>query len=900
MKSDSFNIDLAIEQWQNSLLKYQAIDPEFAEELASGLLDRYEALLMEGYPPEEAFNKAKKRTLKDPSLLADEISRVKGTGNGLVSDLRFMLPNYLKTGWRNLSRKGFYNSINLVSLTIGVVCAMLAILYIDYETSFDGFVPESNRIYRIGQSLRSQEYSMIAFEDYNGASDKKQLIHINAIKNTQGVTDACHFFIFDQPRVVLREEEKLPTSNILQTNTPRAFLDIFSWPIIEGCKKQFIQNPNTVLLTESEAARFYGDDWNWNEIAGNVIKQDTIAYTIAGVLKDVPSNSHLDFSMAIHQNKIDYWGARTYIKVEENINGATVNTNLNNNIGKINPRLARSELFGGYILDGLTEIHLNSNKLYEMKQPGDKRYLYIFGIISCIILFLTTSNYTNLSIAMNASRMREIGMRKLFGAGRMGISKQFVLEALLISLMCTPLVILLLAMVIPKLNDFMGVALAEDFLTDLSFWILLFGLLVLVGLLAGLYPALFLSGNRITKLFKGDIAEDGNSGFTTRKAIITFQFGLLIGLCSLTLFVNDQLRYINDKDLGYQKEHILYVDMNSDWDTFKTFKNELSSVSGITGVGSGSNMGTMPYNQTTYKLQGTDKVFDDAYNLYLDYASLKLHGIQTDIQEYLDNPLQAPKNLVLINKTAANKLSRTFNIPIPELIGKTIIEEPEYTDEETGQVGFPFQIGGLMDDINVFSLKEKVTPMFVRVYREPQYAYLAAIRFDSSISDNVLQIVESVFTKIKPNDAFIHSFLTQDVNDLYDQEQKIGNLCVYFSLVAFLVAIIGLIALTSYLTMLKRKEIGMRKILGSSTLGIIKLFNKEYIGLLLIAFVIAAPITYYGVSEWLSTFAYRININLSVFLIAVLLTLIISSAAVSLVTMRVIRGEPVEALREEQ
>ncbi|MEL7271556.1 MAG: FtsX-like permease family protein, partial [Bacteroidota bacterium] len=497
MKSNSFNIDLAIGQWQNSLLKYQAIDPEFAEELASGLLDRYEALLMEGYPPEEAFNKAKKRTLKDPSLLADEISRVKGTGNGLVSDLRFMLPNYLKTGWRNLSRKGFYNSINLVSLTIGVVCAMLAILYIDYETSFDGFIPESNRIYRIGQSLRSQEYSMIAFEDYNGASDKKQLIHINAIKNTQGVMNACHFFIFDQPRVVLREEEKLPTTNILQTNTPRAFLDIFSWPIIEGSKKQFIQNPNTVLLTESEAARFYGDDWKWNEIAGNVIKQDTVTYTIAGVLKDVPSNSHLDFSMAIHQNKIDYWGARTYIKVEENIDGSTVNTNLNDNIGKINTRLARSELFGGYILDGLDKIHLNSNKLYEMKQPGDKRYLYIFGIISCIILFLTTSNYTNLSIAMNANRMREIGMRKLFGAGRMGISKQFVLEALLISLLCAPLVIVLLAMVIPQLNDFMGVALAENFLTDLSFWILLFGLLVLVGLLAGLYPALFLSGNRI-------------------------------------------------------------------------------------------------------------------------------------------------------------------------------------------------------------------------------------------------------------------------------------------------------------------------------------------------------------------------------------------------------------------
>jgi len=900
MKSDSFNIDLAIEQWQNSLLKFHGIDPEFAEELASGLLDRYEALLAEGHAAEEAFEKAKQKTLKDPTMLSDEISRVRGRGNGLVSDLRFMLPNYLKIGWRNLSRKGFYNGINLVSLTIGVVCAMLAILYINYETSFDDFIPESNTIYRIGQSLRSQEYSMIAFEEYNSASDKKQQIHINAIKNTQGIADACHFFIFDQPRVVIKQEEKLPTVNILQTNTPGAFLDIFSWPMIEGSKEQFIQNPNTVLLTESETTRFYGSDWKWSQIAGKAIELDTITYTVAGVLKDVPSNSHLDFNMAFHKNKIDYWGARTYIKVEETYNGSTIKTNLDNNIGKINPRLARSELFGGYTLDGLTDIHLNSNKLYEMKPPGDKRYLYIFGIISCIILFLTISNYTNLSIAMNASRMREIGMRKIFGAGRMGISKQFLLEALIISLLSAPLVILLLAIVIPKLNDFMGVALAEDFWSDLSFWMLLLGLLILVGLLAGLYPSLFLSGNKITKLFKGDISENLNSGFTTRKAIITFQFGLLIGLCSLTLFVNDQLRYINDKDLGYQREHILYVDINDDWDTFKTFKSELNSISGINGVGSGSNMGTMPYNQTTYRLQGTEKVFDDAYNLYMDYESLKLHGIQTNIQEYLDNPLQAPKNLVLINETAANKLSNTFDIPIPELIGMTVIEEPEYTDEETGEVGFPFQIGGLMDDINVFSLKEEVTPMFVRVYRESRYAYLAAIRYDPRFSDDILQSVESVFTKVKPNDAFIYSFLTQDVDNLYDQEQKIGNLCVYFSLIAFLVAIIGLIGLTSYLTTLKRKEIGMRKILGSSTLSIIKLFNKEYIGLLLIAFVIAAPITFYGVSEWLSTFAYRIKIDLLVFLIAALLTLLISCAAVSLVTLRVVRGEPVEALNEEQ
>lgn len=900
MSSKNFNIEYEIEQWRKALLKFQYIDPELSEELASGLRDRYDTFIEEGMSEEDAFAKAKKKTIVTPSDLSDEMSRINNRGNSFFGDLLFLLPNYLKIGWRNLGRKSFYNLINLTSLTIGFVCALLAILYINYETSYDDFVRDSERIYRMGQTLRSQDYSMIAFEDYNSATPEKQQIHIDAIKNTQGVIEACHFFIFDQPRLVRKEKEKLATRNILQTNTPKGFLDIFGWTIVEGNKEQFIKNPNTALFTESEIERFYGEDWKLKDVIGKSITVDTIALTIAGVLKDVPSNSHLDFGLAIHQNRIDYWGARTYLKVSEGSNKSLIKTNLDENIGKINPRLARSELFGGFTLDQLDEIYLNSNKLYEIKSPGQKRYLYIFGIISGIILLLTICNYTNLSIAMNASRMREIGMRKIFGANRLSITKQFLIESLLISLLCTPFILLLLVFIIPHFNNFMDVSIVENFWSDSTFWVLLLVLLFIIGLLSGLYPSLFLSRNKIITLFRANIAKDRKSGFTVRKAIITFQFALLIGLCSLTLLVNNQLRFISDKDLGYQKDNILYVDINSNWETFTAFKNELSKISGIKGVGSGSNMGALPYNQTTYRLKGTDQIFDDAYNLYLDYASLKLLGVGTSIQSYLDNPLQAPNNLVLINETAANKLSNTFNIPKEDLIGRTITEEPEYIDQETGETGFPFQIGGFIDDINVFSLKEKITPMFIRVYREYDYAYLASISYDDSISITILQSVENTFKKVKPNNAFIYSFLSQNVNDLYEQEQKIGSLCMYFSLIAFLVAIIGLIALTAYLTTLKRKEIGMRKILGASTIGIIKLFNKEYLGLLIIGFIISVPITYYGVSKWLSTFAYRIDINLFVFIVATVLTLIISSIAVSLVTLRVIYNEPIKALREDQ
>ncbi|SFR51485.1 putative ABC transport system permease protein [Robiginitalea myxolifaciens] len=900
MSTQPFNVDKAISDWQKALLKYHSIDPEFAEELASGLRDRYDALLKDGIAAEDAFARARKKTIADPNQLAREMSDVKSRSTGFLGDLAFLLPNYLKIGWRNLGRKSFYNLINLTSLTIGIVCAVLAILYIDYETSFDDFVPESERIYRVGQNLRSQEYSMIGFEDYNSSTAEKQQIHIDAIRKATGVEAACQFFIFDNPQYINTGEDRLETTKILQTNTPNSFLELFGWEWIVGSKEQFTNDPRTVLFTESEAERFYGMDWNADKVIGQSIVIDTTAFTIAGVLKDVPSNSHLDFNVVIHQRRIDYWGARTYVKAANGTDGTAIKRNLDLKIGEINPRLSRSELFGGFTLDRLQDIHLNSDKLYEIKPPGDKQYLYIFSIISSIILLLTISNYTNLSIAMNASRMREIGMRKIFGASQVSVSKQFLIEALLIALLSTPLIIVLLIFIIPRLNAFMGVAIATDFWAQGSFWLLLISLLILVGLLSGLYPSIFLSNRKITSLFKGNMVKDRSSSFTVRKAIITFQFGLLIGLCSLTLFVNNQLEFISDKDLGYQKENILYVDINSNWETFTAFRNELNSISGITGVGTGSDMGTTPYNQTTYRLKDTDQVFDDAYNVYFDYASLKLLGIETSILDYLDNPLNAPSNIVLINETAAQKLSTQFNIPKEDLIGRTIIEEPEYTDEETGEVGFPFQIGGFTSDINVFSLKEKITPMFVRVYRQSDYAYLASISYDESISETVLQSVEAAFKKVKPNDTFMYEFLTQNVNALYEQEQKIGRLCVYFSVIAFLVAILGLIALTAYLTTLKRKEIGMRKILGASTLGIVKLFNKEYLPLLVFAFFVAAPVTYLGVSRWLSTFAYRIDINLMVFLLATVLTLAISSAAVSLVTLRVIRSEPVEALREEQ
>lgn len=898
----NFDIDQAVREWRQALRKHRELEPGFIEELESSLYDRYDEYLIRGYDPETAFAKAKAKVMPDEESLSKEFAKVTGQPARFSFGLRsflFLLPNYVKVAIRNLRRKQFYNTINFVCLAIGILTTALALLYLDYETSYDEFVPEAEQKYRLGRAFRSQDYSVMSFDGYFSAEPEVQMKQINGIKSVRGVKDACQFYTFGQPAFVSFNENKLPTEDLLHTNTPAAFFDFFGWPFLYGSAEDFSSTLNTAVLTESQAERFFGSGWRKQNLLDKQLIIDELPYSIKGVIEDIPPNSHYTFSIALHRDKIEYWGSRTYIKIAEGVDPDAVRQRIDADIANINTRLAESELFGGTIVQNIRSIHLNSDMLYELKPPGDKRYLYIIGIISGIILLLTVSNYTNLSIAMNAGRAREIGMRKIFGASRAQVSQQFVMESLVLSLLTLPVVGAGLYGLIPYFNNFMGTGLDENITKNYSFWGILLAVTFGVGLLASIYPAIFMARRRILRLFQGNLAKNSLNGFSTRKAIITFQFALLIGLCSLTLFVNQQLRFIQDKDLGFDEDQVVYVNLSEDSTKFEVFKNELLRIPEVTGVGSGSPLGRNPFNQTTYKLKGTEPVFDDAHDIALDYSAVDLLNIETTIPEYVNNPADAPKELVLINETLADKLSTTFNMPREALIGKTIIEEPEYTNEETGQVGFPFTIAGTFQDINMFSLREKIDPMFLTVYKNPGFVRWASVGFQG----NPLAVLEKIKQKYRAMDldrAFVHSFLSQNIEELYEQERRIAKLSIYFSLIAFLVAVIGLVALTAFLTTLKRKEIGIRTILGASDFDILKQFNKEYLWLIAIALLLAAPPAYLGVSDWLSTFAYRISINPGIFLLAGGITLVISSIAVSLMTLRVARSVPAKALQEDQ
>ncbi len=888
---DNFNLDAALAAWRRRVVAAAAPEPGELEELESGLLDRYDEFLIKGSSSAEAFTEA--------SRLVTPLDRQPQTSTAFMAGWS-LLANYLKVGFRNLTTRRWYNLTNFVSLTLGIITAGVAFLYLNYETSYDSFLPQVDRKYRVGMNLRSQGYSIISFPDYNSTESAGQRQQIEGFARTPGVDRAVQFSTFPDPRKVKTNDREIGVTDQLQTNTPAAFLAYFDWKILAGSPQAFAASPRTAMLTEREVIRFFGEDWRDQQPVGQTLRIDTIDYTISGVLADVPPNSHFTFSLALHTPKIDYWGARTYLELSAGAEPDAIRTRINENFATINTSLAEDELFGGILLQPLRDLHLRSDLLYELKPRGNVSYLYIIGFIALIILLITISNYTNLSVVMNAGRAREIGMRKVFGAADSQVAGQFVLEAVLLSLFTFPFVLLGLWWLIPHFNQLMGVAISRNLLGGTGLLGPVLGIILIVGLLSSIYPAVFLARTQVQGLFKGRLIKDAGGKVTTRKVIVTLQFILLISLCSLTLFINRQLAFIQDKDLGYRKEGILYVNLNADSSRFSTFRNEILRLPEVTAVGTGTPMGQSPYNQLTYRLNGTEEVFDDAHNIYLDYQALDQMAIRTSIPEYIADPAAAPARLVLINNTLADKLKNRFGLTDAELIGKTITQEPEYVNEETGEVGFPYLIGGTFQDVHMFSLRERVDPMFLTVYKQPRYVYWAAISYQNASPSEILARVEARYQQLGLEQDFVHAFLDENLTELYAEENRVATLSNYLSLLALVMAVIGLIALTAYLTTLRRKEIGIRKILGASHLDILRRLYLEYLPLLGLALLVSVPLTWWGVARWLEGFAYRIDIGPAVFLLAGLIVLLITTMAVSLVTLRAAGATPARVLTQNE
>ena len=808
-----------------------------------------------------------------------------------------MLRNYLKIAIRSLIRQKQYALINGLGLTLGLCCVFLVILYLQNELRYDQFHEKSANTYRLDWTYRSQTYACVSF-----GADEQQQRNAEGFSDISDVASITQFVtsyseVTDGPTSYYVENEqgqRFAEDRVLFTNRGATFLEIFSWPFLAGNATSALSKPNQVIISESTAARYYGDDWqNRDDVLGSLLIMDSLTLMVTGVVENVPAYSHIDFDLAISLDKIPGWGAYTYLYLRPEAVVDQVSKKVNQAYATLHPETVSDPLHKGFTLQKLTDIHLYSNHLYELKKPGDVRYLYIFGMIGLVILIVTCTNYINLSVAMYAGRQKEIGMRKVMGARKRDVSGQFLLEAILLAFISLPIALLLLEILLPYFNQLMNLPLRNNFLRTTKLFLVAVGLALGIGTLSGLYPSLILSHKTLTQLFKGKL-ERINADLSLRRSLVGFQLVLLIALGNATMLINKQLTFIDQKDLGYEKEGIISFALNNP-DDYRYIRDQLRSFSQVVEVGSGSLPGQLMYNQGTYTLQGAEPILDNGTSLYMDIGLMKTLGITHPALQKLE---EGADEILLINEAAAELLGRIVHQEPSKIVGEVLITEPEYVNEE-GENGFPSVIDGIIEDFHYFTLKEAVNPMFLWVSKEPGWVENVVVKAKTAQLYETIGHIREVYSQVQPDVPFQLQFMDERLETLYEQEQQIAQLSTGLSLVAILLAILGLSGLVSFMAYRRRAEISIRKVFGASVMQILLLINREFIFLVFIATLLAAPLAYFGINAWLDNFAYHITPHWLDLVWPGLISLAIVVLIVSLQSFRTAQRNPAQTLKEE-
>lgn len=812
-----------------------------------------------------------------------------------------MYNNYFKIALRNILHRKSFTAINLLGLTIGISAVLLIGLYLQNEWSYDQATPGQERIYRLMNRYRAQTYTPMRFDDYNNATPEAQLRLLEHVKQYEEVETATHF-VPSQSAIgggdqffVEFDNRRFVAENALYTNTGQSFQAIFPQEFLLGSPKEAFYGFNRIILTENTAERWFGRNWADQELIGKPLTIRDEVFDLAGVVPDVPDNRHYDFDFIVHQKSIPSWAAYTYLKLQAGASIASVVAQLNRDVDKVYPGYTEDELSKGITAVALKDIHFTADTLYEIKPVANRAYLTTFGLVGLVILLIIWTNYTNLSVAMYADRQKELGMRKVLGARPEDISFQLLAEAVLLALLCFPFCWLTVRMILPFFNELMALELNVDLLLQARTLLCLLGLLLLTGLFSGLYPALVYGSRPSLHLFgKQLIKFSGNRYFNFRNTLLTGQFIMVVGLLSITWFIYQQMEYVRHKDLGFQKEGIIYFNIDGA-EKYTKLKTALTAIPEIRSVGANGVPGSEMFNQLTYKIAQTEVTLSDGTEQYMDYGSLKTLGISCEACKQLD---AGREQIYVINRTAAEKLAKIKGVEPNELIGATLITEPEWENEENG-FGIPHVIDGIIDDFKYFSLKHPNQSHLLTVSSQPGWAYEMLVRADTDNWPATIKKIEQAYETVETVRPFDFNFLEERLDKLYADERRSGILMGSLSLVAVILALMGLAGIVSYIAQGRQKEIGIRKVLGASSGNILITFNKEFGLLMGIATLIALPLALLLAARWLSGFAFRIQPQAWVVLLAGLGALLLVVLLVTIQARRAALKHPVEVLRSE-
>ncbi len=799
-----------------------------------------------------------------------------------------MIINHIKTAFRNLYTHKFYSIINILGLSIGLACFILILFFVYNETSFDKHHDRAENIYRLGlKGVMSGNEFQAAVS--GGPLGRIVMNEIPEVVNFARMRELRTSILFTY------ENKQIYQDHMMYADS--TFFEVFEYEQLYGDLKTALFLPHSLVFSESTAKKYFGNE----DPIGKIIKwNNNKNYTVTGVFKDQTKNSHIDFDVFISYSSLydtergrqfsnSFFAFTTfnYILTTEDASAEEIDRKTAEVVEKYMGDTMRE--YGSafsIFLQPLLSIHLHSNLMHEFGREGDANKVYIFSAIAFLILFIACINFINLATARSSKRAMEVGIRKVFGANKGMLFRQFISESLLTAIISIGISLLLVELLLPTYNNLTANTFGFSDLNPLLIILLVSGLAFSVGLVSGSYPAIFISSFQPIKVLKGNFLKSSKKSLFMNVMVI-LQFIISVFLICSTIVVYRQLTFMESKDIGINKSNLITISMREAKvrENYETIKAEFSNISGVNAVTS-SSRALGYFNQRMGFLPEGGLPTDSRMILFLEVDPNYLNIMKTKMmmgRNFHENS-QTDSSSIIINNSLRNDLG--WDNPL----GKHMI----ISDADAGEI--KLKIIGVVNDFNYASLHEDIKPMII--FTRPSNYYIS-VRYNPLNKVQIIKKLEEKWSEMYPSIPFDYFIQEERLNELYRSENTMGDLFVYFTFLAIFIAILGLFGLTTHNAEQRTKEVGIRKVMGGSITKIVRLLTSEFAILVIISNVIAWPLAYYFSYDWLQNFSYRTDIKWWIFPLSGILSLGISTIIVGIKAYQSASKNPVDALKYE-
>ncbi|MFC2166095.1 ABC transporter permease [Acidobacteriota bacterium] len=908
-----FDLEKAINRWRKSLNQNEALEDGAKEELESHLRDKIEYIVSQGRSEEEGFQEATQRLGAADTLGAEfyKTTTRRLSGRPPWQRSRWLPPllsNYIKIGLRKIRRQKIYSLINIIGLAVGLACCAVIILYVTNELSYDSYHPDSERIFRIcthrisqvGEHRMATTPSPLALEVKTSYPQVEQAIRIiPPFENAANV-------------LVVRGDERFFETRLFFAD-PEIF-QVFHLPLVQGRTEKALVEPNSVVINQSMAEKYFHNEDPLGQTIQIEIDYDIGPqnvriedYKVTGVAKNAPTNSHFKYDMLLSKSTINkflsdidtdwmHWPAKyTYVKLIPEADVVEFEQKIQRLAAiadqKYTEIFNRKQKLYEFFLEPVTRIHMHSRVMRQLEGPGNWYYLYIYSVVAFLILLIGCMNFINLSAALSTTRTKEVGLRRVLGGQTRQLVNQFLGESFLITLIAFMAAFGLISFLLIPFNQMAGTQLTLAGLKQPAVLVSLFGLLLFVGIVSGSYPAFILTAFKPAAVIQGKTTTK-TRGTLFQKFLVVAQFAISIFLVVCTLTVFKQLDFMRGRALGFDISQKLLLRVKSNRNhlmrDYEQIKKDFIQHPSIYGATVSS---TVPgdADRSGYYMTRTSEDFRNAPWLSVitqDYDFISEYGIQIVAGRGFDNSRgNDEEESYIINLAGVKALG--FASP-EEALGQSF--QAHYNRKFK-------RIVGIVDDFHYRGMRELVEPMLFDIERSLFSTITLSIRAEKM--KDMMRHVEQMWKEHFPGVPFEYSFLDENFDREYRYESQMGRLLGIITTLGFVIACLGLFGLASFVVRYRTKEIGIRKVLGASSMDIVTMLSKKFVGLVLVSAVIASPIAFYAMQTWLQDFAYRIELTGIVFFVAAIGALAIALVTVGLQGLRAASANPVNSLRDE-